>query len=384
MTFDFTAKAPLFFGPGAIKQTGEKAKSFGWTKVILICDKGVKAVGIVDKVTASLDSAGVSYVEFDGVLPDPPDYIIEEAATVARNANVDGVVAVGGGSPLDVGKSVSILLTNPSPISLYYGIHSDLNPVPGAILIPTTAGTGSEVSDVAIVSDTTNHVKIGVMGDCSKAKLAIVDPELTYDLPASLTAVAALDAFAHGFESFTGLANNAMTELLSQKSMKLIVQNLPIVIQDPTNEIARTNLSLASTIAGMAFGDAMVHLGHNIGQNVSAFSHISHGTSCTLGLLAIIEFLTDSCPEKIRWVGELFGLDPCEKLSNEELGKEVAMRFKAFCDGVGAPTSLSSAGVDESILEDAAKLIEIDPILQLVTPKKLSAEKALELLKSIY
>lgn len=384
MQFDFTKKPPIFFGPGSVSLVGEKAKSFGWNKVILIFDKGVKAVGIVDKVTASLDSASVEYVEFDKVLPDPADVIIEEAAEIARNEKVDGVIAVGGGSPLDVGKCVSILLTNPPPLSNYFGMNFDLNPVPGSILITTNAGTGSEVSDTAIVTDTANNVKLGIVGEFSKAKLALVDPELTYGLPASLTAVGALDAFAHGFESFTGTGNNPFTELYAQKSMKLIVQNLPIAIQNPGNVIARTNLSLAATMAGMAFGDAMVHLGHNVGQNVSALAHLPHGTSCMLGLLAIIEFITDAVPEKIRWVGELFGLDSCAQLTNEELGKEVASRFKSFCESVGAPTSLSAAGVDEAILEDAANLIGADPVLQLFTPKKLSAEKALELLKRVY
>jgi alcohol dehydrogenase class IV len=384
MTFSFTSKPPVLFGNGVVSETGAHAKAFGWTNPILVYDRGVKNAGIAAKVTASLDAAGLTYTEFDGALPDAPDTAIEAAAQAAREAGADGVIAIGGGSSLDLGKCVSILLANPSPITAYWGPRDDLAPVPGTILIPTTAGTGSEVSDTAIILNTELGVKVGVMGEHSKAKLALVDPELTFGLPPAFAAQAALDAFTHGFEAYTGTGHNPISDLYCEKTMSLVVGNLLPALADPGNTVAKTNLSLAATLGGISFGDSMVHLGHNIGQNVAALSHMAHGTSCALGVLAIIEYIADAVPDRLRFVASLFGVTVSDGLDNAELGRELARRYKVFCQNAGVPTSLSEAGVPEEVLPQAAAAIEADPILQVATPKRLDAQTALELLKKIY
>ncbi|MDR0874700.1 MAG: iron-containing alcohol dehydrogenase [Clostridiales Family XIII bacterium] len=384
MIFSFVSKPPLYFGAGAVAAVGEKASGFGWKKVILVCDKGIKAAGILDKVTASLDSAGVIYVEYDGVLPDPVVAIAEEAAALARREQVDGVVAVGGGSVIDVGKCVSVLLTNPSPINLYLGFRNDVNPGAGSILIPTTAGTGSEVSGAAVVTDTSLNIKIGVSGEHCKAKLAIIDPELTYKLPPALTAQTALDAFAHGFEAFTGSGHNPMSDMLAKETMRLVAENLPLVMRQPDNLEGRANLCLAATLGGMSFGDSMCHLGHTVGENIAVYAHIPHGLSCALGMLAIISYIADVVPARVRWAGVLLGLDPAAELSDAELGAQVTDRFRAFVASAGVPTTLSGAGVSADILEAAAKGVETEPVLQRATPKFLNAADALKLMRAIY
>lgn len=384
MVFHITSKPPVLFGKGAIKRTGVKAKEFGWASVICIYDKGVKAAGIVDQVLDSLKTAGVSYMEYDGVLPDPPDYIVEEAAEVARKAKVDGVVGIGGGSSLDVAKCVNILLTNPSPINQYWGMNFGLNPVKGTILIPTTAGTGSEVTNAAIITDTKLNIKVGVAGEFCLSKLAIVDPSLTLNLPVVLTAQTAIDAFAHGFEAYTSLQSNLMSDLLAEKTMQLVVKNLPLVLKDPMNYQAREALSFAAMLGGMAFTDSLVHLGHCIGQAIGAVTHIAHGTSCGLGIITVIEYLADAIPEKLRRVGEILNLELVKDLSDEELGKQVAAGFKAFCQSVGLPTALSEAGISETLLETIANLVSTDPVLQVFAPKKVDAAQALALLKKAY
>jgi alcohol dehydrogenase class IV len=383
-TFTFTAKPPFLFGPGAVSQTGAKAAEFGWSKVILISDKGISKAGLTAKVLESLAAAAIEAVIFDDVLPDPTDVIVEAAAALARAENVSGIVAIGGGSVLDTGKAVNVLLANPSPISQYLGFVPGVKLGPGAILIPTTAGTGSEVSDTAIITDTSKGIKVGVGGECSKAKLAIIDPELTFRLPAKLTAETALDAFAHGFEAFTGTARNPMSDIFAKETMRLVAENLLVALEQPDNVSARSKLALAATLGGIAFGDSLTHSGHNIGQNIATLTHMSHGLSCTLGLLAIIEFLADAVPGRLRWVGGLFGLNTNEEYTDAQLGREVSQRFKAFAVQSGIATTLKAAGVPHEVLAKAAPLIENDPVLQLTAPKKLTAKTALELMEKIY
>jgi alcohol dehydrogenase len=374
----------MLFGAGAAAQTGQKAAGFGWSKVVFIYDKGVKATGITDKVEKSLIEAGISWVEYDGIVPDPPDTIVEEAAELARKEQVDGVIAVGGGSSLDVAKCVSILLSNPSPVGRYYGVEQAPNPPTGAILLPTTAGTGSEVSDVAIITDTVHGVKVGVAGKYSMAKLAIIDPELTYGLPTGLTAQTAMDAFAHGFEAYTGTGNNPMSDLYAEKTMRLVVENLPLALAAAKNVEARTALSFAASVGALSFGDSMAHLGHNFGQNVGTLTHFAHGVTCMLGVLSIIEFIADAVPDRIRFVGALFGLDPSIPRAPADLGREVAARYKTFIKNCGMPTSWGELGVPKNVLEPASKLIAADPILTLCAPKPIDAGQALALLKKHY
>jgi len=382
--FYFTPKSPICFGAGAVALVGEKASGFDWKKAILVCDKGIKAAGIVDKVASALESAGVAYVEYDSVLPDPTVEIAEEAAAIARIEKVDGVIAVGGGSVLDVGKCVSVLLTNPSPINQYLGFRDDLKPGAGSILIPTTAGTGSEVSGAAVVTDTLRNIKIGVSGKHCEAKIAIIDPELTYKLPPALTAQTALDAFAHGFESFTGSGHNPISDMFAKETMRLVVENLPLVISYPDNFGGRANLCLAATLGGMAFGDSMCHLGHTVGENIAVYAHLPHGLSCALGMLAIIPYIVDVVPARVRWVGALLGLNPATELPDAELGAQVTDRFRAFIASTGLPTTLSGAGVRTDVLAAAAKGVENEPVLQRFTPKFLNAADALRLMQMIY
>ncbi|UWG96679.1 iron-containing alcohol dehydrogenase [Dehalobacter sp. DCM] len=382
--FTISSKTSVLFGDGTVNQTGAKAKEFGWKKVICIFDKGVKAVGIVDKVQASLSEAGIQFVDFGDCIPDPPDYQIEEAAEIARKAEVDGVVAIGGGSSMDLAKCVNILLTNPSPISKYFGLSVGLNPVKGTILIPTTAGTGSEVSAVAVISDMKNNAKIGVAGEASVAKLAIIDPSLTFNLPASITAQTGVDALTHAIEAYTSIVAGMYSDMHAEKCMELVVKNLPVVLKDSQNLQAREALSFAAMLGGMAFSDAFTHMGHCIAQSIGAVKHITHGTSCALGDIMMLDYQGDATPEKTRRIGEILGLDLPKDLSANELAQKVKDGFVAFVKSVGMPTTLSEAGIAESDLPAIAKLVASEPMLQFASPKKANEEQALGILKKAF
>ncbi|WP_258361142.1 iron-containing alcohol dehydrogenase [Moorella sulfitireducens (nom. illeg.)] len=383
MIFDITPKAPVLFGAGASLRTGMKVRNFGCKKVICIYDPGIKAAGIATQIVDNIKAAGVEVVEFGEVIPDPPDTLMEKAAELARQHNVDGVVGVGGGSSMDTAKVVNILLTNPSPVSQYYGFNKVSNPVKPLVLIPTTAGTGSEISFAAVITDTKNHVKTGIGGAACVPKLAIIDPELTVGLPPKATAETGMDAFSHVIESFTSAQENLMSQVLCEKAIQLILENLPKAVQNGSDLEARTNLSLAAMLAPMAFNDAMIHLGHSIAHSIGAVSHVTHGTCCALSTPIMLEFIADMVPARVRRLGEIMGLDLREEMTAEEIGKQVADSIRAFCKKVGLATTLSEAGVDEAALDSIATLVEADGG-QFFSPKRANKHEALAMLKKIY
>lgn len=384
MIFDITPKAPVLFGAGASMRTGMKLREFGCKKVFCVYDPGIKAAGIAGRIIDNIKAAGIEVIEYGDVVPDPPDTLIEEAAELARKENPDCVVAVGGGSSMDTAKAVNLLLTNPGSISQYFGfLPPTINPVKPLVLIPTTAGTGSELSIAAVISDTKNHVKTGIGGAVCVPKLAIVDPELTVGLPAKPTAETGMDAFSHVVECFTSAQENYMSQLISEKAMELILESLPVAVQNGSDLEARTNLSMAAMLAPMAFNDAMIHLGHSIAHSIGAVTHLTHGSCCALSTPMAMEFIADVIPDRVRKIGKIMGLNLPADMLPTELGQQVAASITAFSKKVGLPATLSEAGIAESALEAIAALIEHDGG-QFLSPKKMNKAEALAILQKYF
>lgn len=337
---------------------------------------------MVDDVVRSLGEAGVEVVLYDKVPPDPPDYIIEEAAALARDRQVDGTVAVGGGSVMDAAKAVNVLLTNPPPISRYFGVNAAPNLGKVLVLLPTTAGTGSEVTAISVVTDTQNHRKIGVIGPYCAATLAIVDPELTVKMPPSVTAATGMDALSHAVEALTSGLANPVSDVLAKEAVSLITRYLPVAFRNGADLTARTQMSLAAMIAGIAFNDALPHLGHAIAHVLGARFHIPHGIGCAVALPEVVEFAADTLPEKVKVVGRAMGLDLAEELSATEAAKRVSEAIRRLCREVGIPT-LKDLKVEESSLEDLVPLILKDDCAAF-SPKPLTAEAVLGVLRRAY
>jgi alcohol dehydrogenase class IV len=189
MQSEFSSPNPVLFGAGTSRQTGLKLRELGCKKVLVVYDKGIKASGIADRIIANINEAGIETVCFDGVLADPPDWSVEEAGALGVRENVDGVVGIGGGSSMDSAKAAKLLLTNPPPINQYFGREGVVTkPSVPLIVIPTTAGTGSETTPGGVITDTKNNIKSNIAGTGCTVNLGIVDPELTLGLPPSITA----------------------------------------------------------------------------------------------------------------------------------------------------------------------------------------------------
>lgn len=383
MIYSFSRTVPVLFGPGALLETGQKVKQSGIQKVLCVFDQGVKNAGIAEKVIGNLEEAGLQVVLFDGVQADPPDTMINEAAKMANAEKVDGIVGVGGGSSMDTAKAINVLLTNPPPINLYYvGSGKEHKPGKFLVLLPTTAGTGSEATPISVVSDTPTRSKKGVIGPGTTASLAIVDPGLLLGLPPQITASTGMDAFSHAVEALTSGGMNPMSDVLAEKAVSLVTENLNKAVKDGGDLTARTNMSFASLIAGMAFSDALTHWGHAIAHTVGAHYHIPHGVGCAVALPAVVEYVADVVPDKVRRVALAMGLSLPETLTPAELGKAVADAIRNLNREVGVP-SLKTFKIKEDSLEQL-----IDGVLSddcaMFGPKQASAGQVLAMMKKAY
>lgn len=382
MNFTINHLTSVIFGEGASQGTGEKLKDFGITKLLCVYDKGIKAAGLVDTIIQNVQAEGIKVIEFGEVLPDPPDTIVDQAGELGRKEGVDGILGIGGGSSMDTAKGVNVLLGNPGVISDYFNPETMQKPGKFLFLIPTTSGTGSEVTGVAVLTNTKDRKKCGVRGKNCIATLAIVDPKLTFGLPPGITAATGMDAFSHAVEAYTTAMKNPMSDLLALEAISLIAKYLPVAVRDGSNGEARSKMSYAATIAGMSFNDAPPHIGHAIAHTVGVKYHVPHGTICGLAVPGVIEYVSDIMPEMVRSIGEAMGLSLKDDLSNEMLGSRVADAVRKLNREIGLPT-MKDLNIPESGLSDIAADVLTDVCAPFI-PKKTNADDVLRILQKYY
>jgi alcohol dehydrogenase class IV len=384
MPFRIGPKSEVLFGEHAADEVGEKTKSLGCSKVLCVFDQGVKDAGIAGSAMESLEKAGLKVVPYGGVLADPPDYMVNECGELARVERVDGIVGVGGGSTLDTAKAVNVLLGNPGPIQNYYFAPGlpDHKPGKPLVLVPTTAGTASEITSVAVITNTASNTKGGVKGAATSASCAIVDPLLTLRLPPAITAATGMDTFAHALEAYTSGISNIMSDVLAEKSIGLVARYLPRVVRNGSDLEARTNMCFACLIAGMAFSDAAPHFGHAFGHTLGSTHHVPHGTGCAIAQPGVIEIVAEAMPEKVRRIGELMGLEVRDSLSPSGLGTVVSDGIIAFNREVGLPT-LKQLNIKESDLPSLAEGMMRD-VCFIFLPVKLDQQEVLKVIRKAY
>ena len=353
MLVEMTQAAPVVYGAGSIREVGRRIMDMGSNVVLCICDGVIKSIGTAEKIENILKEAGLRVVTFDGVKPEAPDVLVDECAKLAREAKVDGIVAIGGGSTIDTAKGVRLLLEKGGSIRDYLVERNKIKSsfrtgrskgnVP-LIAIPTTSGTGSEVTSVGVVMDTERNVK-DVFYGCA-ASLAMLDPELTLSLPPYPTAATGMDAFAHAAESMTSTRSNPKTQVLGLYAINRLVKWLPEAVVNGSNLEARAELLLASNFAGMAMCDGVAHLGHDIAHAVGQEFHIDHGTACAIGLPESIAYVAEAAPETVKQIGLAMGLRFAEDVTPEDLGQVVADAIRNFMRKIGIK-SLKDFGCDK-------------------------------------
>lgn len=381
MEFMFGIPSFVHFGEGASKKLGEMALGMGAKKAFVVYDKGVKAAGIVDGLLASLQAAGIESIEYDGVLPNPPDTQVEEAAVIARAANIDIIVAVGGGSSIDSAKAINILLTNPSPINQYAGLNMVKVPGKPLIAIPTTAGTASEVTAFSIVTDTAQTKKMVIGGQFVGATIALADPLLTVGMPPKITASTGLDALTHAIEAYVSKAAMIPTDVMALRAISLICNNIVTATKDGSNVEARSAMLLGSMMAGFAFNSAVLGLVHSIAHPLSAHFHLPHGVANAIGLPYVMEYNAQTAPARFKEIAAAMGID-VTGMSDAAAAQAAVELVKNFNKELEIPT-LKDCGVTKDMFDRLAE-DALQEISTLFNPRDPSKEDVLAILEKAY
>lgn len=361
MEFIFNVPSKVYFGENYCDSTGDYLVDAHVTKVMCIYDKGVKSTGIVDRIIDSIKNAGIGIVEFDEVVPDPPAEMVDKAAAIARSEGVDGVVGIGGGSTMDTAKCVNALLKNEGKI-LDYSHDYDTVPYKGGylILIPTTFGTSSEVTDGGVLSVPEENRKVSVWGKNLGADLAVIDPTLAVGIPKHITAATGMDSLSHAVESYLSMISTPITEALSLNAIKLIVHYLPLVVEDGSNLENRSGMCMGCFNAGLAFNNGYQCQGHGLAHPMGAYWHISHGDACAIALPFAVKDSAEAVPEKVKTLGRTIGLDIPDDIGTDELGDMVAGEIKKLADRIGIPT-LKELGCDPDLIPTVAEAVKNEP-----------------------
>ena len=357
----YSTPNPVLFGCGVSQQTGERLKKLGCKKVLVVCDKGVKQAGIVDKIIDNIHAADIETVLYDSVQADPPDWSVDEAGALGVKENVDAVVGVGGGSSMDTAKGATLLQTNKPPINQYFGrVGIITNPGKPLFVIPTTAGTGSECSPGGVITDTKNGIKTNIAGAGCAVTLGLVDPELTVGMPPAVTAATGLDVFCHAFESYTSRLANSYSEVMGRESIRLCGKYLVRAYKDGKDMEAREGMMLASSLAGMAISGALCHLAHDIGKVVGIKYHVPHGVAGAVCLPQILEVLSFGQPEKLKYITEMIGhVQLPDDATPEDISKAAYKAGMDLIHDLDMPKLRDIAGSKEELVEYVPSRVSI-------------------------
>ena len=376
---DYSVKAPILYGVGAIRALGERVKGFGAKKPMLICDPNLDP-STYDKAVASVRAAGLDYVLFKETRRDAPIEVIDRCGEIALAEGADCMVGIGGGSTLDTAKAAAILLSHPGPIKQYIlaqpvAVRVDV-PI---ILLPTTAGTGSECTKVAVVNRTDLNMKWSVFVSLA---LAIIDPELTLSLPPYETAYTGMDAMAHAIEGLTSTNPNPLSHACGLDAIRKISRNLRRACRDGSDLAARVELAEAAHLAGIAFDDPLTHFGHATADGMSINFHTPHGVGCALALPEVCALCGPAVPERMREIAEALELPLRGDESGAELGQLTADWCRAIMRETGIP-SLKAQGFDRALMAEVAKETETSHLSEF-SPVPVTHELALEIAFGVY
>ena len=319
----FNSPNPILFGIGAAGRTGAELRKLGCSKVLAVFDKGVEQAGVAEKVLKSIRDAGVGVVVYNNVQADPPVWSVEEAGALGVKEGVDGVVGIGGGSSLDTAKGAKMLQTNPPPLRQYFGRTGVVTkPSVPLIVIPTTAGTGSECTPGGTITDEEKNIKTNISGVGCAVTLGIVDPELSAGLPKSVTASTGLDALCHCVESYTSAMANSISSVLGREGIRLVGQYLVRACNNGAADMeARAGMAKAASLGGMAMSGAFCHLCHDIGRSLGAKFHVPHGNGCAITLPQVLQIIAPVKTEEVRYIARCLGAELGDDAGAAEVGK---------------------------------------------------------------
>ena len=372
----------IVYGQGALELAGRHAANLGATRVLVVTDPGVREAGWASRVETALRNAGIEYVLFSDVTPNPKDHEVSAGAEVYRENGCDLIIAVGGGSPMDCAKGIGVVSSNPAPITDFQGVDEVPLPGPPLIFIPTTAGTSADVSQFAVITDTTRNGKIAIVSKMVIPDIALVDPRTTVTMPPELTAATGMDALCHAFEAFVSTASSPLTDMAALSAVRLVMDNLPGAYRRPEDMTCRNNMMMASLMAGLAFSNASLGLVHAMAHSLGGALDLKHGECNAILLEHIIRFNYAAAAEKYDRLAAVLGLDvnggePSQRAS------ALADRVAALRQGLGITQRLSEMGVLDSDIPRLADFAFRDPCLA-TNPQNATREQIQAIYRQVY
>ncbi|WP_040204287.1 iron-containing alcohol dehydrogenase [Neobacillus jeddahensis] len=350
----------VFYGNDSLTKLGEQAALLG-KKALIISDKIMSQIGNVKRCQEYLEEAGLTTVPYLEVNSEPTDEHVSEALTIFQDQQCDVIVTIGGGSCLDAAKAVAVLATNDGYIGDYMGGKKTVteNPIP-LITIPTTAGTGSEVTSVTVITNTKDDIKMMIKNPAFIPQVAIVDPVLTYSSPPHVTAATGVDALCHAMEAFISRVAQPLTDNLALSAIELIVNNLRTAYINGHDQDAREKMAFASMQAGLAFTNASVTLVHGMSRPIGALFHVPHGVSNAMLLPAVLEYTKESAIERLAVIGRVLRPD-LKSLKNEELAEVTVNEVKKLCRDLHIP-NMKTYGLDEEKFNEVVSKMATDAL----------------------
>ena len=358
------ARAPVtFVGAGSIGELAGAMQGTGVRRVLVVTDSVLREIGIVERVTAAVTDVGIDVAIYDGVTPDPTFSQVEAGLAVYRSEACDGVLAIGGGSPIDAAKVIAAAATNGGDPHKLAGKFRVRKPPAPLFAVPTTAGTGSEVTVAAVISDEVTHLKSFVLDPKILPAMAALDPTLMTGLPAPITAATGMDALTHAIESYISKAANPQTMGYSTTSVRLVFAHLRTAVSEPENLEARAGMALASYYGGLAFTRTSVGYVHAIAHNLGAKYGTPHGLANALALPHVLEFSEAEARERLTELGRLVGV---------EGSTAFIAAVRSLAADIGIPTTLDT--LQPGDIDELADLALAEAFLDYPVPRYMSKE----------
>ncbi len=380
--FVFNTVPQLVCQPGSALVLAERCRSLGIRRPLLVTDPGLLAIGLVQPVQAALEAAGVRVTLYDQVREDPPEATVEAAAARGRSADVDGVIAVGGGSSMDVAKVVAVLLAGSQPLHALYGVDQVSGGRLPLILVPTTAGTGSEVTPVAVIT-TGETTKAGVSSPVLLPDIALLDADLTLGLPPRVTAMTGVDAMVHAIEAYTSKhKKNPLSDILAREALRLLADNIRTAVSEGGNRDARAAMLLGACLAGQAFANAPVAAVHALAYPLGGHYHIPHGLSNSLVLPSVLSYNMPAAETLYAELAEI--IVPAATGSVGARAAALVQALQQLIADVGLPATLAEAGVPVTDLPMLATDAMQQQRLLVNNPREVSEADALAIYRAAY
>lgn len=344
-------------GPHSVEEIAAFAEREGFHRALVVTDEGLASSSVMTAVRRVLEAADIRYEIFSEVTPNPSAELVDQAAAAYGQYHSEFILAVGGGSAVDTAKAASLVVSNGGSIRHYIGINKTIHPGAPVVAVNTTAGTGAEVTRFFVLTDHEQHTKSITIDEHCLVALAISDPCLMVTLPSEMTAATALDALTHAMEAYCAGAHNPFSDGLALQSVSRIDRALPLVMRDPENLDARTELCWAASLAGYAFSNSGLGMMHSIGFSIENFCAIPHGQAVGMVMPYVLEFNRKAVGDRIGDIGAACGLN-----DHATLGARTVRHFAKLLYRLPVPT-LREAGITAAQLPALAEMAMKDPTL---------------------